>query len=264
MSEPVWKEHFHIHTHEADTNGLARLDALFCYFQEAAGHHATNLGVGRNDLERQGCFWVLSRCWMQIARYPAWGQKIMVRTWPRSVERLFALRDLQFISEEGEMLGTGVSAWLILSQDKHRLMRPGPIMQGVPPTPEPAMPGDVLGKPRQVKAEELSALRRFSVRYSDLDTNRHVNNAAYVRWILDGFGAERHDRFEIASIRIDYLSETILGEHIDVQAQAATPDSDQVILGVRPEGKQPVFQAGITWRERATAAPLDSNHPGNR
>jgi hypothetical protein len=47
MSEPVWQERFQIHTHEADMNGLARLDALFCCFQEAAGHHARDLGVGR-------------------------------------------------------------------------------------------------------------------------------------------------------------------------------------------------------------------------
>jgi acyl-ACP thioesterase len=91
-----------------------------------------------------------------------------------------------------------------------------------------------------------------------------VNNAAYVRWILDSFGAERHDRFEIATIRIDYLSETVLGERIDVQAQPAAPDGGQVILGVRPEGKQPVFQAGITWRGRTATAPMDQNHPGNR
>ncbi len=252
MSERVWKEQFPIHTHEADTNGLARLDAMFCYFQEAAGHHASNLGVGIEDLGRKGCFWVLSRCWMQIDRYPAWGQKITVRTWPRSVERLFALRDLQFISEQGEMLGTGVSAWLILSQDKHRLTRPGPIMQGVPPTEEPAMPGDILSK--QANATALSDLRRFNVRYSDLDTNRHVNNAAYVRWILDSFGEEKHDRYQIGAIRIDYLSETVLGERIDVQAQSEEPDGGQVIVGVRPEGAQPVFLARVGWRERPVAA----------
>ncbi len=232
-------------------NGLVRLDALFCYFQEAAGHHASDLGVGREDLARQGCFWVLSRCYMQMGRYPLWGQKITVRTWPRAVERLFALRDFQFFSEEGDMLGSGVSAWLILSQDKHRLMRPGPMMQGVPPTQEPVMPGDVLSK--QSNATELSDLRRFNVRYSDLDTNRHVNNAAYVRWILDSFGEEKHDRYQIGTIRIDYLSETVMGERIDVQAQAEMPDGGQVIVGVRPEGAQPVFQARVGWQERAVA-----------
>ncbi|MDA8139201.1 MAG: thioesterase [Desulfobacteraceae bacterium] len=253
MSKPIWLEQFTIHTHEADANGLARLDSLFSCFQEAAGHHAIDLGVGRNHLERQGCFWVLSRCWMQIQQYPRLGQPITVRTWPRDVVRLFALRDVQFLSQEGELLGSGVSAWLILSQDKHRLMRPGPIMKDVAPTQEPPVAGDVLEK--QAAVGNLSELRRFSVRYSDLDVNRHVNNAAYVRWILDSFNAERHDRSEIAAIRIDYLSETILGEHIDVLAQDLVSDGRQVIVGVRPEGAQPVFQAAVTWRDRRPVVP---------
>jgi medium-chain acyl-[acyl-carrier-protein] hydrolase len=246
MSEPIWSETFHIHTHEADMYGMARLDALFSCFQEAAGHHARDLGVGREHLERKGCFWVLSRCWMQIDRYPAWGRKIIVRTWPREVKRLFALRDFQFLSEEGEMLGSGVSAWLILNQDKHRLMRPGPFMQMIPPTREPAVSGDILEK--QANVSDLSELRRFSVRYSDLDVNRHVNNAAYVRWILDSFDAQRHDRFRITAIRIDYLSETVLGESIALKAQAVDRAGSQVILGVRPDKGQPVFQAKIFWR----------------
>jgi medium-chain acyl-[acyl-carrier-protein] hydrolase len=251
MSEPVWKENFYIHTHEADMNGLARLDALFCCFQEAAGHHARSLGAGRDDLERKGCFWVLSRCWMQIERYPLWGQQITVRTWPRGVARLFALRDFQFLSADGQLLGSGVSAWLILNRDKHRPLKPGPFLQGIAPTQEPTVSGDVLEK--QGNARGLSELRRFSVRYSDLDVNRHVNNAAYVRWILDSFDAERHDRLQIVSIRIDYLSETVLGESITVQAQAVDPAGRQVLLGVRPDMAQPVFQATILWRERSPA-----------
>jgi medium-chain acyl-[acyl-carrier-protein] hydrolase len=246
MSEPVWHERFQIHTHEADMHGLARLDALFCCFQEAAGHHARNLGVGREDLARKGCFWVLSRCCMRIDHYPEWGQKIIVRTWPRGVERLFALRDFQMLSENGRMLGSGVSAWLILNQDKHRPMKPGPFMQGITPAKEPAVTGDVLSKP--VSARDLSELCRFSVRYSDLDVNRHVNNAAYVRWVLDSFDAQRHDRFRIAAIRIDYLSETVLGDRIAVQAQAVDADGTQIILGVRPDAIQPVFQAKVVWR----------------
>jgi medium-chain acyl-[acyl-carrier-protein] hydrolase len=74
-----------------------------------------------------------------------------------------------------------------------------------------------------------------------------------VRWILDSFDAERHDRLQIVSIRIDYLSETVLGESITVQAQAVDPAGRQVLLGVRPDMAQPVFQATILWRERSPA-----------
>lgn len=251
MGRPIWNEQFQIDTHEADMNGLARLDALFCCFQEAAGHHARDLGVGREELSRQGCLWVLSRCRMQIDRYPAWGQKVTVQTWPCGVERVFALREFEFLSDAGERLGSGISAWLILTQEKHRPMRPGPIMQAVPPTRAAARPEAVTDK--QANPVGLSDLRLFSVRYSDLDVNRHVNNAAYVRWILDSFDAPRHDRFEIAAIRIDYISETHLGEPILVKAQTVEADGSQTILGVRPESDQPVFQAEIVWRARPSA-----------
>ena len=250
MSESVWKERFHVHTHESDMNGSARLDALFSYFQEAAGHHALDLGVGREDLERQGCHWVLSRCWMRIDRYPDWGQKVFVHTWPCGVERAFALRDFQFLSGEGKTLGSGVSAWLIVNREKHLPMRPKRFMQGVPPTQASAEPDKVLEK--QPKAQNLTELRRHSVPYSDLDMNRHVNNAAYARWILDSFDAQWHDRFRIAAIRIDYISETVLGENILVQAQDMDPNGGQVILGIRPNLKQPVFQANLVWRGYAS------------
>lgn len=253
MSMPVWSETFRIRTHEADASGLARLDALFCCFQEAAGHHARDLGVGRDDLERQGRFWVLSRCWMRVERYPAWGQEIIVRTWPRGVERLFALRDFQLLATDGALLGSGISAWLILDQEKRRPVRPGPFLQHIPPMEEAPVAGDVLGK--QDNALDLAELRRFSVHYSDLDVNRHVNNAAYVRWILDSFDAQKHDRSQISSIRIDYLSETVLGESIAVQAQGGEADGGQAVLGVRPDTGQPVFQARITWRNRSSCKP---------
>lgn len=248
MNKAVWNERFAIRTHEADMNGLARLDALFCCFQEAAGHHARKLGVGRDELERQGCFWVLSRCWMQVNRYPDWGQDILVKTWPRGVERLFALRDFQLFAPSGEMLGSGISAWLILDANTHRPQRPGPFLEGVVPPGEPPVAGDILGK--QAPLVEGKELRRFAVRYSDLDVNRHVNNAAYVRWILDSFDSQRFDRFEIASVRIDYLSEMVLGESIAVEAHVEDEQGGQMILGVRLDDGRPVFQARITWRER--------------
>ncbi len=253
MNQSVWQERFVIRTHEADMHGLARLDALFCCFQEAAGHHAHALGVGRDDLDTRNAFWVLSRCWMQIARYPTWGQTFQVRTWPRGVARLFALRDFQFFSEAGDLLGSGISAWLILDQDKHRPLRPSPFLQTIPQNTETPVAGDVLEK--QANSLMLRELRRFSVRYSDLDVNRHVNNAAYVRWILDSFDAQTHDRFRIASIRIDYLSETMLGESIVVQAQPLDAGNAQAVQGARPESGQPVFQAQITWSGRTSGIP---------
>lgn len=256
MSRSVWTESFQVRTSDADMFGLARLDALFGCFQEAAGHHAHDLGVGREQLSAQGCFWVLSRCWMHVRRYPAWGREFVVRTWPQGVQRLFALRHFRLLDPGGEEFGSGVSAWVILDAAKHRPVRPGPFLEQIVLPDEPDVEGDILGK--QPPISDVSELGQVVVPFSDLDVNRHVNNAAYVRWILDSFDQKHHECLQIRSIRIDYLAETLLGDVVTIQCGHAPETTVQGILGLRETGEgsravpgsPPVFQAQISWGER--------------
>ena len=251
MSRSVWTESFRVRTSEADMFGLARLDALFGCFQEAAGHHARDLGVGREILEAQGCFWVLSRCWMHVRRYPAWGREFVVRTWPQGVRRLFALRHFRLLDLGGADFGSGISAWVILDA-KHRPVRPGPFLEHLILPDEPDVEGDVLEK--QPAVAEMPELGRLMVPYSDLDVNRHVNNAAYVRWILDSFDQEHHERRQVRSIRIDYLAETLRGETVSLHGVAENRNTDRmVVVGRRGADGQQVFQADLTWEERDEA-----------
>ncbi|PTN37674.1 acyl-[acyl-carrier-protein] thioesterase [Desulfonatronum sp. SC1] len=252
MSRSVWTESFRVRTSEADMFGLARLDALFGCFQEAAGHHARDLGVGREHLDAQGCFWVLSRCWMRVRRYPAWGREFVVRTWPQGVRRLFALRHFRLLDPGGEEFGSGISAWVILDAAKHRPVRPGPFLEHMVLPDELDVEGDILEK--QDVAQETRKLRPVTVPYSDLDVNRHVNNAAYVRWILDSFGQEHHERRQVRSIRIDYLAETLLGDAVSIHGRTEKSNADRmVVLGRRGAEEQQVFQAELTWGERDEA-----------
>jgi len=268
MNRSVWTESFRVRTSDADMFGLARLDALFGYFQEAAGHHAQSLGVGRKSLEAQECFWVLSRCWMQVHCYPVWGQDVVVRTWPCGIQRLFALRHFRLHDQNGQEFGAGVSAWLILDLRQHRPLRPGPFLKEIVMPDEPSVAGDVLEKKALVQG--LQELRRICVPFSDLDVNRHVNNAAYVRWVLDSFDHDQHEQKQIRSIRIDYLAETLLGETISIQGQLPFSTRHQTVAGLRTPSVQPVFQAKLAWQHRicrnrfpqGTEDPHETHSPG--
>ena len=54
--------------------------------------------------------------------YPEWKDNIEIKTWPKGVDGLFAIRDFQ-IFRNGEIIGRATSYWLILDADSKRPKR---------------------------------------------------------------------------------------------------------------------------------------------
>ena len=84
----LWKEDCLVYTHDAGMNGRMTFGALARYFQEAAWHSAESLGFGYQDALSLNQFWVLVRQYIRMQRFPGWGDRITVETWPRGVDKL--------------------------------------------------------------------------------------------------------------------------------------------------------------------------------
>jgi acyl-CoA thioesterase FadM len=134
-------------------------------------------------------FWVLHRVRIRFLRRPRWNEAVSLTTWPSGMERLYALRQFHIDSAEGERLVDVASAWIILDAVRRRPVRPEKHL------PEDRIHDQELltmptGKTEAISLEETASLRRHvvwqPVRPSDTDRNRHVNNARYLQWLLDG------------------------------------------------------------------------------
>ena len=68
-------------------------------------------------------------------RYPGWGEEILVKTWPRGIERLFALRDFLITSRQGEVLGRVTSNWLLVDLTTRRPKRLEEVFKRMPIDP---------------------------------------------------------------------------------------------------------------------------------
>ena len=87
------EKEYNVHVYEMGPDGKLSLYSFFDYLEDIASDHAVSLGYGRDDLMKQNHIWVLSRIYAEIQEWPAWRDKLTVRTWPRGTDRLFALRD---------------------------------------------------------------------------------------------------------------------------------------------------------------------------
>lgn len=243
LAKPFWSDEFRIKSYEADHTGSLKLHSLFNELSDVAANHAARLGVGYKELLQAGYFWVLSRIKVRIFRLPAMGENVVLETWPKGVERLFALRDFRMMDGAGATLVAATSAWLLLDAGRSRphkievLPYKIPLREGVD-----ALPG-LPEKLTHVEGLDLKYERK--VMPSDLDVNNHVNNAEYVRWITDCAGCE--DPGAIASIQVNYLDEALLGDTIELRSGKEAGQFLRV-EGVSRSGGSTVFQARIGWR----------------
>jgi acyl-ACP thioesterase len=201
----IWTEQFTVRTWDVDRNNRLSPASLFNYFQEVAGNHATELGVGKDALLRGNQAWILSRMTTLLYRRPGWGETITVRTWPRGTEKLFAIRDYDIIDGLGSTIAQGRSAWLLVDVEKLRPLRPQSLTENLPTNTD--MPALTDGARALTERPELKAAGTRTAAYSDIDYNGHVNNARYIQWIQDMLDEAVLDTANHFRLDINYLAE---------------------------------------------------------
>lgn len=209
---PLYTKKYKVEVRDIDFTGKMKLSSLFLYFQDIAGIHAENLGIGRTVMEEKGALWVLARARVDILRYPVWNEEIIIETWPQKPNRLEFMRDFLVKSSSGDVIAKAVSTWVIIDEKTRRLRRADSIFSGYPDTIKKRAIDCKLGglKPKG----KLDKIYSRQVRYSDIDINEHLNNAKYVDFIMDAFTIKEHKEYLVKSIEINYSKEALPGDTI--------------------------------------------------
>ena len=220
-SVPRLRKTFFIHEgHIAANRKLSPL-ALAMFLQEIASTHATQLGVGIEELLAQEKTWVLSRLKIRLTENPVRPEKITIETWPSGKERLFAMRNFVLYDDAGHVFGHADSAWLIIDVNSRRPLKIDPFLVGWAQFPyEKEWPFEPNGLPAFTPENDG---RRFYTRFRDLDINQHVNNVSYMEWALEGLPWDLLFHGELQEIEIHFLGESFLGEEV-VSYAMPTPD----------------------------------------
>jgi acyl-ACP thioesterase len=202
-----WIDEYKIHSYEVDNHSRLTIVSAINYFQESAWRNAEAMGFGFRQLSDKDRFWILSRLYVEMYIYPAWGDTVQLETWPKGMESLFALRDFRIRSIDGNALfGAGTTAWLIIDGTTHRLQRVDHICGDMPCYPQNALPR----QPEKIALPEIMTPQaKITAGYTDVDVNNHVNNVRYVDWAVNYLPADTASPV-IHSVELNFLSEARL------------------------------------------------------
>jgi medium-chain acyl-[acyl-carrier-protein] hydrolase len=147
------------------------------------------------------------------------------------------------------VIASAASAWLAIKMESLRPIRVQTIFN------PPGM--DALPRALDTSMEKLpgpSAAgneHAFTVRFGDLDANRHVGNSKYVEWVMESAGRELLEGSMIECLGIDFLSETQYGGDVVVRTQRdprVPARLEHVIVRTADGGES--ARARTEWRPR--------------
>lgn len=176
--------------------------------QEVSESHSKATGIGYEELIRQNRIWILSRAYYIIYRRPEAFEKVMLSTWSRGSDGLFAFRDYRMKSEAGETLLTGTTYWPLIEFTTRRPIRLKEIMAYYECRQEEATDHSVLERLRLPDMSEPDGRFEQIALHSLIDHAQHVNNAEYVRLVFDSLMQTGFDLDKPFSLEINYQHET--------------------------------------------------------
>lgn len=245
-----FEKSYTIPVYDSDSKGRLSAFSLFNYIQDIASEHAELLHFGRGDLQRSNQFWILSRLYAEIERFPLWGETVILRTWPRGTEGLFALRDIEANSKDGGKVAGATTSWVIVDSETRRPQRPDSLLERMNLNfPDRRTTNRNAGKPGAVE-QPFTESPTFIVKPSDLDVNQHVNNVKYIQWVTDTFNVSFLSDYSPKTVEVSYLSESVEGDRILIRSNEPTEENNWSLHSViRIDDGRELCRIMISWHQ---------------
>jgi medium-chain acyl-[acyl-carrier-protein] hydrolase len=239
-----YQESISIKSYHTNKYGKASIASLFNILIEAAWAHAQVMDWGYDSLKNNNLFWVLSRIYFQVEKYPVWQDQIALSTWSAGTDGMYAYREYLLENEQGEVILRASSAWLILDMETRKIFR----LNDVKATFPKHIDNRACRNPKRIKPDlHLETLHFEPVLFSEIDINQHFNSVKYVERVLDDFGIDFFDQFEPAELEVNYLKEGQAGDRIAV-TRTQLSENDFLNCLVRESDGVDLCVMRIMWR----------------
>lgn len=222
---------------------------LVCrFFQQAAGTHASVLGVGIEALRPQGLSWVLSAIRVRLVERLPTPATFTLETGPTGAVSRIAHRDfLGFADARHTACVLGSSRWMMVRTDSGRPVAMPPTVRDLVPEPHPA---PLVEVPTRLPSVSVPAAERtFEVRRYDLDINVHANNVRLIEMAVESVPDEVWADGALCDLTVIFRTGAIYGDVLRAVTQVtATASGWEAVhaLSTRDNGRE-ILQAQSVW-----------------
>lgn len=249
MESIRFRQSFTVRYLETDMFQELEPTALLAILEETAASHCNRIGFSMPLLDSGNIGWVLLTGFMQMNRYPVYGEKITVETWISGYSGTRAYRENLIYDGDGTVIGLARSRWVFYDTKAERPIKIyTEIIQRWKQDPSRCTEENIdapIGALEKGRWQSECVASHF-----DIDTNGHVNNIRYLQWLLESTPQEVKNNGFLHSVNGRFLNESYLG---DLVASITSPDEsgDSYRHTIRKtKNNLPLAAAKTVWKPR--------------
>ncbi|MDV4150796.1 thioesterase [Clostridium sp. AL.422] len=222
-----YEKEYELHYYDVDKNLKGNMSTIINILSDIGTKQSEELGSGMNELIKRNMTWVFYNYHIKIFREPMYGEKLSVKTEPVGFKKFYALRDYEIKDSNGNIIVNAKAIFLLINLEKRRMMR----------IPEDqykvyGAQGDMkeeFSLPRLELLDEFKYMDTFKVRYSEIDSNQHVNNTKYIDWAIETLPEEIVNNYSLHEVKVTFEKECKYGETVNVYTDVREGEGGSLI-----------------------------------
>ncbi|MFV0561280.1 MAG: acyl-ACP thioesterase domain-containing protein [Enterococcus sp.] len=228
---------------ECDVNQMMTIPALLAVALKISGEQSDQLGVGEEVVHHLGLGWVITNYTLEITQMPRVGETVKITTQATEYNKYFCYRTFWFRDQEGNDLVKIDSVFVLMDFEKRK-------MSSVRDEIVAPFESEKIKKiKRQPKIEKIESgeMLPYRVRFYDIDSNQHVNNAIYFNWMIDVLGHEFLTNYTPTGVVVRFDKEVEYGKMIESHYEIVESAEGVQTRHEIKIGDQVYCEANIMW-----------------
>lgn len=223
----IFKKEYKINIFNVDSEHKCKFSSLVDFLWDVVISQSDYLGETKEGFVHNQCIWVLLKYDITIYEYPKFRDTITVDTKVLGTKKFYGYRQNTIKNSEGKVIGKVFSTAILIDFEKRRPMRISPVQSEIYRLDgelDEAPPLDDIPK-----IQKKDYIKDYPVRYSDIDSNGHVNNVKYMEMAIDTLPRSILNEYKLYNIKVLFKKETTDGDTLHISSEVINNDSDNII-----------------------------------
>lgn len=207
-----WVEAYKVKSHDTNSNEILSISNLFKLMQETAGIQLKNCRPSYEDLLKENKAFFLSSIRVNIYSPIYAYEEVTVKTWACPSRGFTTTRSFEVYKGE-DLVAEANSLWALVSFSDKKLLRMTEIDFSNYEPEEPL----VIDQPAKVRIPnelKLNLVGEYTIRYTDIDINGHMNNTNYPGMFFNCL--PNPETKLVKSVAISYINEAKVGDNVKI------------------------------------------------